>query len=259
MDCSPLVIDSSFNVIDLELLAKWVAQLLLGNSLHIARIIEGLDSKGVSHRNVAIDSIINKLNTVGVYKRDGWLFQMISWIALKIKLHSQYGIGKVFMNAPHSAPAQHGIDGFALVIDNRKMIKYIVLCEDKCTEGARKLITSQIYPEFSKFENGEFDNRVLTEISSMVRGEDEGILLQNVQDDIVESKYWMYRIGVTRQNDSDDEEGRKALYKGYDTVVCGDVTRRNAASVNLNDVRVWMDAFCKMVVKELESKKTKDV
>lgn len=137
MDCSPLVIDNGYHVVQPDVLAQWVAQLLLGNSLHIARIIEGLDSKGVSLRNAAIDSIINKLNTAGVYKRDGWLFQMISWIALKINLHSQYRIGKVFMNAPHTAPAQHGIDGFALVIDDKKMIKYVVLCEDKCTEGAR--------------------------------------------------------------------------------------------------------------------------
>lgn len=93
----------------------------------------GYGFKGVSQRNAAIDSIINKLNTVGVYKRDGWLFQMISWIALKINLHSQYGIGKVFMNALHTAPAQHGIDGFALVIDDKKMIKYVVLYEDKFT------------------------------------------------------------------------------------------------------------------------------
>ena len=97
MDCSPLVIDNGYHVVQPDVLAQWVAQLLLGNSLHIARIIEGLDSKGVSLRNAAIDSIINKLNTAGVYKRDGWLFQMISWIALKINLHSQYGIGKVFM------------------------------------------------------------------------------------------------------------------------------------------------------------------
>lgn len=261
MDCSPLVIDNSYNVIELNLLAQWVAQLLLGNYLHIARIIEGLDSSAAPLRNKAIDGIIEKLkaNNNNVYRRDGWLFQMISWIALKIKLHEQYGSGKVFMIAPHTAPAQHGIDGLALVVDEEKMIKYIVVCEDKCTDKARNLITSQIYPEFRKFEEGEFDSRVMTDVSSMIRGEDGGVLLQNIQNDIGNNKYWIYRIGVTRQDGSEDMEGRKALYKGYDDVVNGDVTRRNAASVNLNDIREWMDAFSKMVVKELELKKTKDV
>ena len=99
MDCSPLVIDNSYHVVEEDVLAEWVAQLLLGNSLHIARVIECLDSSAVSMKDRAIDCIIKKLNTVGVYKRDGWLFQMISWIALKIKLHEDNGSGKVFMNA----------------------------------------------------------------------------------------------------------------------------------------------------------------
>ena len=259
MDCSPLVIDNSYQVVDQEVLAQWVAQLLLGNSLHISRVIEGLNSRAVNMKNKAIDSIINRLNSCGVYKRDGWLFQMISWIALNINLHNLHGNGKVFMNAPHTAPAQHGIDGFSLVIDDKKQIKYIVLCEDKCSKGARDIITSQIFPEFVEFEEGKYDNRVLAEVSSIIRGEDGGVLLQSIQDDIVNNKYWLYRIGITRQDEHDNKAGREALYKDYDKKVAGGVNRRDAASVNLNDLRAWMESFSRMVIAELESKKSKDV
>lgn len=259
MDCSPLVIDNGYVVVDQKQLSQWVAQLLLGNSLHISRVIEGLDSRAVNMKNKAIDSIINRLNTCGVYKRDGWLFQMISWIALNINLHNLHGNGKVFMNAPHTAPAQHGIDGFSLIIDDKKQIKYIVLCEDKCSEKARDIITGQIFPEFVEFEEGKYDNRVLAEVSSIIRGEDGGVLLQSIQDDIVNNKYWMYRIGITRQDEHDDKAGREALYKDYDKKVAGGVNRRDAASVNLNDLRTWMEAFSRMVITELESKKSKDV
>lgn len=259
MDCSPLVIDYSYIVVNQNQLAQWVAQLLLGNSLHISRVIEGLDLQAVNMRDKAIDSIINRLNTCGVYKRDGWLFQMISWIALNINLHSQHGSGKVFMNAPHTAPAQHGIDGFSLVIDDKKQIKYIVLCEDKCSKNPRDIITSQIFPEFEEFEEGKYDNRVLAEVSSIIRGEDGGVLLQNIQDDIVNNKYWMYRIGVTRKDEHNSKEGRETLFEDYDKKVKGAVSRRDAATVNLADVRAWMEAFSQMVIKELESKKSKDV
>ena len=131
-----------------------------------------------------------------------------------------------------------------------------MLCEDKCSENARSIITSQIYPEFEDFENGEFDSRVLAEVSSIIRSED---FLINIQDDIVDNKYWMYRIGVTRQSEHDDEAGRKALYKDYDKKVGGGVKRRCAASVNLDDVRKWMERFSQKVIKILESKKSKDV
>ncbi len=259
MECLPLVTDNSYKVVETNQLVKWVAQLLLGNSLHLARVIEGLDSQAINMRNKTIDGVIKKLNEADVYKRDGWLFQMISWIALKITLHTQYGSGKVFMNAPHTAAAQHGMDGFALVIDEMKMIKYIVLCEDKCSDNARNIITSQIYPEFIEFEDGYHDNRLITDITSIIRGEDGGMLLKNVQDDIADKKYWIYRIGVTRQKEHDSLEGRKKLYKDYDKKVTGNSFRRSAASVNFDDLRAWMDAFYKMVVKELESKKSKDV
>lgn len=58
MDCSPLVIDNSYHVVEEDVLAEWVAQLLLGNSLHIARVIECLDSSAVSMKDKAIDCII---------------------------------------------------------------------------------------------------------------------------------------------------------------------------------------------------------
>lgn len=259
VDCSPLVIDNGFQIVKQEELAKWVAQLLLGNSMHIARVIEGLDSKAVSLRNKAVDSIINKLKSTKKYKRDGWLFQMISWIALKIDLHQQYGSGNVFMSATHSAPAQHGIDGFALVTDDKKMMRYIVLCEDKCSEDARRIIVNQVFGEFIKFENGEYDSRVLTEVSSVIQGEGGDIILNNIQEDISNNKYWKYRIGITRQDEFDDENGRKELYRNYDDVIKGEISRRSASSVNIKDMRNWMDTFCGLVINELEANKTKDV
>lgn len=55
LDCSPLVIDNGYIVVNQNQFAQWVAQLLLGNSLHISRVIEGLDSKAVNQRDKAID------------------------------------------------------------------------------------------------------------------------------------------------------------------------------------------------------------
>lgn len=46
MDCSPLVIDNGYHEVQPDLLAQWVAQLLSGIFLNVARIIEGMDSKG---------------------------------------------------------------------------------------------------------------------------------------------------------------------------------------------------------------------
>ena len=122
MDCSPITSDNGYKVVDMDLLAKWIAQLLMGNSVHITRIIEGLAPHYANLRNEAIDSLVAKIDVpsgdkVAIYKRDGWLFQMISWIALNMNLHASFKKEQIYMNVPHTAPAQQGIDGFALVLD----------------------------------------------------------------------------------------------------------------------------------------------
>ena len=132
MDCTPITIDNGYRVIDMELLAKWIAQLLMGNSIHITRIIEGLDPHFANLRNEAIDGLIARIDVstsdkTAIYKRDGWLFQMMSWIALNMNLHTSFDKEQIYMNVPHTAAAQQGIDGFALVLDENRMIKHIII------------------------------------------------------------------------------------------------------------------------------------
>ena len=74
MDCTPITIDNGYRVIDVELLAKWIAQLLMGNSVHITRIIEGLEPHFANLRNEAIDGLIAKIDVptsdkTAIYKR----------------------------------------------------------------------------------------------------------------------------------------------------------------------------------------------
>lgn len=260
MDCTPITIDNGYRVIDVELLAKWIAQLLMGNSVHITRIIEGLEPHFANLRNEAIDGLIAKIDVptsdkTAIYKRDGWLFQMMSWIALNMNLHASFDKEQIYMNVPHTAAAQQGIDGFALVLDKNRMIKHIIITEDKCTKNARGKITSQVFPEFEKYEKGLNDPRVLAEIGGLIRNEDGGALLIGVQDDITKSQYWVYRIGITRQAALNDQDARIAMYDGYEKVVKGNMKRRDASSIHIDDLRNWMASLSKMVVKELEAKK----
>ena len=66
------------------------------------------------------------------------------------------------------------------------------------------------------------------------------------------------KFAETWLNGQTDKEWNQKL-KDYDKKVTGDPSRRSAASVNIDDLRAWMDALYKMVVKELESKKSNDV
>lgn len=252
IDGSPSFIDYEYEVVNKDLLAGYVGEMLLGHHLHILRIIKSLSATFPIHKNESIDQIIQKIITADPSKRDGWLFQMVSWIVL-----AKSKTGELFFsNYPHFAPAQHGIDGLAITINSDDTIKNIIITEDKCTVHPRNKITSQVFPEFLEFENGAKDNALVGIISSLIGGLNAGEILEKVQNDIFEKRYRLYRIGITREESHNSLTGRKKLFLNYKKYVDGPTSvRRSAASIHIEDMRDWMKDFAEQVVAYLESKK----
>lgn len=252
-DCSPLVIDYEYQIVDKDLLAGYVGEMLLGHHLHINRILNSLSTIFPVHPNDSIDNIIEKINSTSIEKRDGWLFQMISWIVL-----AQRNTGNIFFaNYPHFAPAQHGIDGLAITLNNDGTLKNIIITEDKCTTNPRNKITQQVFPEFVAFENGEKNNALVSIISTLIGNLDSGAILQNIQNDIFQNEFRIYRIGITREDRHNCNAGRVSLFKDYNKHVSGATPeRRSGATIHLNNMRNWMQDFADKVINYLESKKS---
>ena len=265
LDCSPLVVDYGYEVTDKDLLAQWIGDLCLGHYRQIRKIIENIAPKTPATEDDAIDDVVSKLtlpdgaDNKSVYRRDGWLFQMMSWIALNVDLHDKFDKNMVFMAPPHTAPGQHGLDGLAVVLDDKKLLGSIIITEDKCSEKPRRIVTAQIFPEFVKFEKGGSKNRIVTGVTSLIEPVDGGGVIDAVQNDIAKTDYRKYRIGITRLDEHDDADGRIELYASYDKKVTGDSKRRRASSVNVGDVRPWMADLAAKVISYLNSKKTAHV
>jgi hypothetical protein len=255
-DCSPLFIDHDFEIVNKDLLAIYVSELLLGHHFHLIKILNSLSTVYPIHPNESIDKVIKKIKDAPYAKRDGWFFQMISWVVL-----AQRNAGKKFhSNYPHFAPAQHGIDGLAVTLNANDTLKKIIITEDKCTSQPRGKITSEVFPEFKDFESGEKNNALVSIISALLGQLDSGAVLENAQNNIFKNEFRTYRIGITRENKQTDHEGRKKLFLNYKKIVTGDdPQRRTGASVYLPDLRNWMEDFADKVIKYLESKKVLDV
>ena len=75
------------------------------------------------------------------------------------------------------------------------------------------------------------------------------------QNDIKKKEYRQYRIGITREDSHNSQEGRNSLFKGYDSCISGtDVERRTGATVYLPNLRDWMLELRQMVISKLEEK-----
>jgi len=259
-DCSPLVIDKEFEINDENKLAKYVGMIILGHFTHVKNIINTLAHSDLKLSTSEFDLAISKLKkgkkTLNdIEKRDGWIFQIMSWLSLFIENKNK----KFFCQQPHDAPAQHGLDGVGLLLDNNWIIEHIIITEDKCTENHRVLIP-KVWKEFEEFENDLRNNQLVSRISALIENLNNGTVLEANRNDIYNKDLWQYRIGINRNDSHQEEDKRKKLFKGYDDCVSGtNPHRRYASTLNKEDIRNWMEEFSKKVIQYLETQKNADV
>lgn len=186
------------------------------------------------------------------WKRDGWLFQMMTWISLRVEQHGQ----KLMLQAPHTNPAQHGIDGLGLILTTANTVQNLIISEDKYTENPRTTLKNDVWPEFNLFETGEFDSHLVTQITVLLSNLSEAEIDRIIENDIYNISNRIYRAGITPKSSHSNAKKRKRLFKGYDKCVSGtNHNRRQALTFSQPDIRTWMDDFSAEIYAYLETQR----
>lgn len=240
----------SWAVSDSRKLAGIVAQLLLGQHQHVARILQGVDGVPVAVTDSMIQATIRKLQPkTDKHKehRDGWLFQTISWVAAWLSATK-----RIAMSAPHSRPADKGFDGLIVELDKaQRDSEGLTICEDKATANPRSLFKSQVLPEFAACDNGTRDSELVSELSTILCAAG----LDHVEE-YIERVLWQnrrsYRASLTVNSNQGSSTARRRLFKDYDETIDGPVRRRRAETFCLHPLREWMDEFSEMLIEQLE-------
>ena len=168
--------------------------------------------------------------------RDGWIFQVISWIAAHLQSDSAHQ--RVLIHPPHMIRAQKGQDG--LIIEcSEDDIARVVICEDKATKNPRHQIHAKVLPEFEEYEAGSRDHELIAGVTAILSG--RGI---QQADDIATSILWdekrAYRVAVTVGKNHTTKRAQANLLRGYDQSVSGDVLRRRVELMPLDNLRPWL-------------------
>jgi len=254
-DHKPLCYETEFVVNDFKKLAQQVGLLLLGKHRHVSSILADKHKTIPSSTDVMIDraQIQLTVNTeIERWKRDGWLFQMMTWISLRVE---QAGINLI-SQAPHTNPAQHGIDGLAVVLTSTNRIKTIIIAEDKYTENPRSTLKDKVWPEFMLFEKGEFDSQLVTIITMLLGNLDDDEIDKIIENDVYKNSNRIYRAGITPLHTHSNAKKRKKLFKGYDKCVTGpNQIRREALTFYQPNIRTWMDDFSTEIFAYLETQR----
>lgn len=256
VDHQPLFQEFEMKVTDEDGLAGLVADMILGHHRHVQSILEAKNKTAPPSPDDALDRAIAKLVVTPpdtCYKRDGWVFQMMTWVAIRKQFAGQGLISQV----PHDAPAQHGIDGLSVLLSAKNALTSVLISEDKYTEHSRATIKDDVWPEFEDFENGVHDNKLVTRITGLLPQLTEDEIDALIGNDIYRTAIRSYRVGITPQAAHFSMPGKKRLFKGYNKKVTGaDHLRRNGVTFQQADIRQWMGDFCEKIIEELEERKT---
>lgn len=238
----------SWEVADEELLAEQIAAVALGQSRHVERVLAGAQLGPPLNVASAVNAAIGMLTVAGTdpSHRDGWMFQVMSWIAA----HRANPDGLI--RAPQMQLAQKGFDGLQLRLDHDgQVVAAAVIFEDKATSNPRGTIRDQVWPEFLALESGNRDNLLTAEVVALLQtrpGLDPEPAIQNVIWRAVRH----YRLSVTVDATHRGEQARQTLFRGYDTVAVGPVARRRGELFEIPDLRPWMAELAQRAIRFLE-------
>ena len=234
---------------DNDELAKLVARVALGQHRHVQRILLETDCSAYSPTPTALEGakkLLTAVNEETPWHRDGWLFQVISWIAANLQRNGS------MIAPPHMIHAHKGFDGLHVQVDQSTgRVLSVVVCEEKATGNPRKMIREEIWTEFTALERGERDNELVSEVSTLLDS-----LPGHNSDQAVHEIFWKearaFRVSITVSDAQSDEAGRRRLFKGYESVVSGNVSRRRAETLHIDDLRKWMQMIAEKAIDAAE-------
>jgi hypothetical protein len=256
----PFCHGSEWVVEDIDLLAERVARVALGQYRHVGHILEGLNARPPkTSAEIGADALTKmKVDKNGnAWQRDGWIFQVISWIAA-----NQQKQGAI-LKPPHPYHAHKGFDGLQLEIaEDGKSVTAIVIFEDKATSNPRGKITQQVWPDIVDLEAGGRVAELTSETTAMLEAQQHAFPALDI-DEAIESILWhearRYRVSVTVSDEHNGESNRKALFAGFDTSAAGDLIKRRAETMHFDDLRGWMNDFAARVTQKVNELAAADV
>ena len=245
----------SWEVADEELLAQQIAAVALGQSRHVERVLAGAQLGPPLNVPSAVTAAIDMLTVAGVdpSHRDGWMFQVMSWIAA----HRANPEGLI--RGPQMQLAQKGFDGLQLRLDHdNQVVTAAIIFEDKATSNPRDTIRDQVWPEFSALERGEKDNLLTAEVVALLQTRPALDPERGIQN-VIWRAGRHYRLSVTVDATNRGEQRRQRLFQGYDTVAVGPLSRRRGEVFEIPDLRPWMAELAQRAIRSLERMVTVNV
>lgn len=232
---------------DDDQLAELVARVALGQSRYVQRVLSETGFPAPNPKETALEGAIKLLTATDPKKpwhRDGWLFQIMSWIAR----HLQDPGGLIA--PPHMIHAHKGFDGIHVKVDpTSERVTSVVICEEKATGNARKMVKDNIWDEFKEMQQGKRDNE-LVDIVTQLLEKSRGLDVDSALEEIIWKDARAYRVAITIGDEHNHADGYKMLFEGFNDVVSGEISKRRGEVLYIKDLRAWMASIAQKAIEK---------
>ena len=237
---------------DLDALALAIADLALGQWAHVEAILRTSGDWIEADANYAIDAAVHDLTVPAgkdPWHRDGWMFQMISWIVAV-----EAGAGPA--RPPQMDLASKGFDGLHLRTSrDGSKIKRLIIFEDKATDSPRDTVRDDVWPSFAKLEKGERNHALAAELAYLVERVEGADPREAVNQVMRSPEGRAYRVSITVGRHHGNAPEFNGLFNGYEGVVSGDRRRRYANVFEIEPLRAWMADLATRAIALLEARR----
>jgi hypothetical protein len=253
-DCNPHCLKYLWSVLNNQEFVRCVAQLALGQHRHVLSVIRTLGPSQASDvYKEEVNDLIRILRQTApgqVENRDGWLFQLVSWIALAIRMNDSSWI-----DPPHQMPSQKGFDGLCVCLsDTKDKLNYLFITEDKATTSPRDVFRDEVLPAIRRIESGALTSQIRSRASVLV-----GLAKSDEKDreQILQAALWqsLLRFRTCFATQPGCLPKGIELFDGYADAVPGVIERRNGELLLVKDLRKWFQALARKTISELQKMK----
>jgi hypothetical protein len=250
-----------WTVEDEDRLAKLIAIIAMGQATHAAKIVAELRPtapalndkalKAAAKRQLSIIGDTQDKQVAPRWRRDGFLFEAISWIAAR-----QSAGPNAVMKDPHLKSTTQGLDGLMVELDAAKteMVRATIF-EDKCSEDPRTKFRDEILPTFADHHANKRGPELVASAAALIKEVGlDGTAATRAAGRVLELNFRRYRAALAVVGADDLQRRRQALFKDYDQLKGIDPPQRMGASfVTPGDLRHWFDALAKKAIAYIDS------
>ena len=247
---------SRWSVDNLNLLARIISIITMGQAAHAAQIIAELAPAEPAINNEALRADAKKALSIkggtdnkrraSRYHRDGLIFEVISWVAAQ---HATKG--KALLRDPHIKSTTQGLDGLMIELDETlSTISRATIFEDKCSENPRRVFRDEIMDAFLTYHKKSRASELLAAAAALLEKTNlSGTNAIEAAARVLDTGYRAYRGSMAITPKDDSKKRRTRIFKGYENLDGITASQRiGGVLVTADDLRAWFDELAECAI-----------